>query len=254
MSALHVVQDVGDRFAITNPHEVRTLLRRLVDQRSLLTAHFGEGRLFLLTAILGFSQDGRYLYLDTSPEEHTNRRTLQAERLLCSSQLDHVEIRFSTGPAVAAEYEGLPAFRVETPERLRYLQRREYYRLLVPITHALTCQISHYSPQGTPLFSVKTRVVDISLGGLALVVPAAAQPFMQPDAVFPQCIVELPDTGRFEATIRVRHVFDTRDGRGLPRTQAGVEFQTLPASAQSLVQRYIMRVERERIARERGLL
>lgn len=254
MSALYVVPDDGDKFAITNPHEVRTLLRRLVDQRSLLTAHFGEGRLFLLTAILGFSPDGRHLYLDTSPDDNINRRTQQAERLLCTSQLDHVEIRFTTGPAIPTQFEGLPAFRVEMPALLRYLQRREYYRLLVPITHALTCQIARHDPAGKPLFSVKARVVDISLGGLALVVPAAAQAHLTPETTFPHCQVELPDTGRFEAVIHVRHVFETRDGRGLPRTQAGVEFQNLSPSAQSLVQRYIMRVERERIARERGLL
>lgn len=244
----------GDKYTIHSRQEIRTLLRRLSEQRCLLTAYFDDGRRFLLTAILGFSEDGRYLVLDASPDQDINERTLRAERLLCSSQLDRVELRFGTGPAEMIRHEGLPAFRVPVPTSMRYLQRREYYRLLVPVTHTLDCTISFPADERRHAQAVKARVIDISLGGVALLVPPEAKDEFAPGQMLPDCRLDLPDTGRIEATLRICHVFETTDGRGLPRTQAGCEFVALAPAAQSMVQRYILRVERERIARERGLI
>lgn len=244
----------GDKYAIHSRQEIRTLLRRLSEQRCLLTAYFDEGRRFLLTAILGFSDDGRYLLLDASPDQETNERTLGAERLLCSSQLDRVELRFGTGPAEMIQHEGLPAFRVPMPASMRYLQRREYYRLLVPVTHTLACAIPLPAAERRPARMLRSRVIDISLGGIALLVPPEARDEITPGMMFNDCRLDLPDVGSIEATLRVCHVCDNTDGRGLPRTQAGCEFVALASAAQSLVQRYILRVERERIARERGMI
>ncbi|MBB5015326.1 flagellar brake protein [Rehaibacterium terrae] len=244
----------GDKYTIHSRQEIRTLLRRLSEQHCLLTAYFDEGRHFLLTAILGFSEDGRYLVLDASPDQDINERTLRAKRLLCSSQLERVELRFGTGPAEMIQHEGLPAFRVPAPTSMRYLQRREYYRLLVPVTHTLECVIRFPADEHRHARTVQTRVIDISLGGVALLLPPEAKDEFEPGAMLPDCQLTLPDTGRIEATLRVCHVFETNDGRGLPRTQAGCEFVALATQSQSLVQRYILRVERKRIARERGLI
>ncbi|HEX5756997.1 MAG TPA: hypothetical protein VFY12_11690, partial [Arenimonas sp.] len=72
--------------------------------------------------------------------------------------------------------------------------------------------------------------------------------------VFPNCRLSLPKTGLVEAPLLVRHVGEYHGLHAMPMHHAGCEWQGMPMGMQNLIQRYIMRVERERVARERGML
>ena len=54
-------------------------------------------------------------------------------------------------------------------------------------------------------------------------------------------------------TIVVRSVFESVTRTGVKSKRAGCEFVKLPGSMLTLIQRYIIKVERERKARESGL-
>lgn len=243
----------GDKFSISNPNDIRTLLKRLMDQRSLMTAHFGEGQQFLLTALLGFSDDDG-LYLDVSGEDEINARVRRAPSLLMRGQLDHVEVRFRSGPAEDAEYEGMSAFRISLPEELRYVQRREYFRLPIPVSQPVYCEVPvEPGADGRAKPPVKIRVLDISAGGVALWLPTGQEKALSAGQVLEGCKLTLPEAGTTTLALKVKHVYEQTDAKGQPRIQAGCEYIAPSPVLQSMVQRYVMRVERERIARERGL-
>lgn len=245
--------DSGEKYAITSEQDIRSLLKRLMDQRSLFTAHFGEGRLFLLTALLGFAEDGG-LYVDVSAEDEINARVRAAASLLFRSQLDHVEVRFRCGPAVPTEYEGMPAFHVPLPTQVRYLQRREFFRLPIPVSQPVHCEVPVApAADGRPRAPMKLRVLDIGAGGLALWLPPGQETALEAGMRLEGCRLGLPEAGAIQLALQVRHVYEHTDARGQPRTQAGCAFLTPSPALQAMVQRYVMRVERERIARERGL-
>lgn len=155
-----------DMFPITNESEIRSMLRLLIDQHCLFTAHFGDDHRFLLTTILGVSENGREIYLDVSPHESINRRVLAASSLLMTTQIDRVELRFHTGRVTLGTFDGLPAFRLPLPEQMIYLQWREFYRLTPPISRPVICEVD-VVPGDEPLV-LQTRVLDISVGGIAI--------------------------------------------------------------------------------------
>jgi c-di-GMP-binding flagellar brake protein YcgR len=56
------------------------------------------------------------------------------------------------------------------------------------------------------------------------------------------------------ATLRVRSIFEFSTRSGAKHKRAGCQFIDLPGPMLTLIQRYIIRIERERKARESGML
>jgi flagellar brake protein len=148
-------------------------------------------------------------------------------------------------------YQGRPAFRAAFPDSLLRLQRREFYRLTVPIARPLRCILPYQKADGSRA-QLEVKVVDISGGGLAVVAPPEGIGF-EADAEFPNCRLELPEVGIIVATVKVCSMFEITLRNGSTIKRAGCQFKTLPGPMLTLVQRYIIKVERERKARESGL-
>ena len=66
--------------------------------------------------------------------------------------------------------------------------------------------------------------------------------------------LRLPDTAPIPARLVVRNLFRITRRGGAEVLRAGCEFADLPRGAEDVIQRYILRVERTRNARERGRL
>ncbi|MDP1957543.1 MAG: PilZ domain-containing protein, partial [Rhodocyclaceae bacterium] len=146
------------------------------------------------------------------------------------------------------EQDGRPAFRAALPAEVLRIQRREYYRLTTPIARPLTCMVPIPLPDGS-LHGHKANVFDISGGGLGISAPAESIPFGT-DSVFPDCHLVLPEVGSVTGTLKVKSLFDITLRSGARTRRAGCEFVKLPGPMTTLIQRYIIKVERERKARE----
>lgn len=54
------------------------MLRNLIRKGALITAHFDQGKSFLLTALLALSEDGEQIFLDIGSNAEMNRKALAA--------------------------------------------------------------------------------------------------------------------------------------------------------------------------------
>ncbi|MDQ8024137.1 MAG: flagellar brake protein [Moraxellaceae bacterium] len=235
------------QYLLSERREIAFVLRQLAHKRSLVTAYYGQQERFLTTSVIGVSEDERWLLLDVARDEALNAEALLAERVLCITQLDKVKVQFAVSKLQRTEADGLPALRAPLPENLLRLQRREYYRLHAPTSHALSCTIP--LPDGGRM---EARVVDISGGGLAVIVPPAGTD-LAPDMVFENCRIDLPDFGPVTTKLRVRNLFRLTSRSGVVTLRAGCQFEDLSTPMANAIQRYILRVERERKARDSGL-
>lgn len=232
-----------------DPRDVRFILRNLVDRRTMISVYFGATGNFLLTTVLGLSSDEKHLYLDWGADEAINARVASSTRLTCMTQLDRVKIQFDLAYAKPATMAGAKTFLAPVPDAVLRLQRREYYRLSTPMTHGVTCSVL-VQAEGSEAIRVEATVLDISGGGLAVMVPPEGTPF-EPDRELHNCKISLPEIGTIEAKMRVRSVFRISTANGKPMLRAGCQFVRLPDSQVSMIQRYILRVERERNTRTR---
>jgi c-di-GMP-binding flagellar brake protein YcgR len=237
------------QFMLRSPVEVLTVLRGLCDHVSQITVFFNSGQDMLLTTLAAVADD--HLVLDFGPNAEMNRKALEARKHFCVTTLDKVRVQFILRDFAKIEHEGRPAFRCALPEEVLRLQRREFYRLVTPILHPLHCVIPIPLPEGSQYLH-EANVFDISGGGMGIAAPPDRIPFAA-DMSFADCRVELPEIGTVAGTLRVRSLFEIVLRSGARVRRAGCEFVNLPGPMMTLIQRYIIKVERERKARESGL-
>jgi len=234
-------------FTLHSRLEIVHVLRDLVRTRALTTVHFGDSAETLLTALLAVDSSADQMTFDCSGSEALNRNLLKARTLLFQSFQEKIQIRFTTPPAHIVQTDGRNAFGVALPQSMLRLQRREFYRALAPVSRAVKC-IVPVANEGREGY-VETRLHDIGLGGIALI----AQPGefdMSNGQVYANCRIVLPDVGNVVATLEICNKHDMTLLNGKSMLRVGCRFVNPSMAALSLVQRYIMALERDRRAKE----
>ncbi|MBN8440734.1 MAG: flagellar brake protein [Thauera sp.] len=244
--------DDESRFILRDPREILQLLKSLVSARALTTAHLEPGNQSFLTVILDLVETGGALLIDGSKDEAINQQVEKAERIICITQLDRIRIQFALPGVTKRDQVDGPVFAAPLPTEVLRLQRRDFYRLSTPVTQTATCAVPLELPDGARK-TVSLRILDISGGGIAVVVPPSDLPFA-PGMTFNGCELKLPELEPIRTRLTVRNLFRLVTRNGVEMLRAGCEFSDLPPQAESIIQRYILKIERERNARERGAL
>jgi c-di-GMP-binding flagellar brake protein YcgR len=234
------VDEIGDddRFRIHSRMEIVGLLRAVGAHRELVTVQFGNAADFVVSAVLAVNSDFGEVVLDYGADEAAMQRLLKSDRLRISTQLDHVRILFQADVAEAVRFEDGLAFRVRLPDSILRFQRRDSYRLKVPLGRALMCEVPA-NDAGTDRLSLRVR--DISVAGIGLV-DFPKQFRVAVGMVWPGCRIDLPGLGTLTGEVEVMHTTESDVRR------AGCRFRNLPFPMQNLIQRYITKVEREQHA------
>lgn len=244
--------DDDERFLLRDALDIRHTLASLVAGRAMITAHLSPGNQSFLTALLELAEDGSILVLDGSTDEAINARFAQAAEVTCITQLNNVRIQFTVHNPAQIQLDGRPAFRAPLPAQVLRLQRREFYRLHTPVTQTVTCSIPVRN-EGDDITTILVRIIDISGGGIAVAVPPSGIAF-EPGMEFVDCTLRLPEGDPISTRLVVRNLFRLINRNGVEMLRAGCQFLDLPSNADTLIQRYILKIERERNARERGNL
>ncbi len=244
--------DEEEKYLLRHPRDVRQVLQALFDRRALISAHLVPRGHVFPTALIALAGDDGGLLFDGSISAAINRAVEEADQVICVSQLDRVHVQF---PLIGCErllLDGQVAFRAALPDRVLRLQRREFYRLRVPVAHPVRCRV----PFGTgaeeePQWE-EMRVLDISGGGVAVEVPPE-RPEFRPYREYADCRLLLPDGEPLQVRLMVRNLFRQSRPNGRDLWRAGCQFTELPRGGDTRIQRYIFRMERQRSARERGI-
>jgi len=229
------------RFLVTNRLEIIRVLRGLASRNEMVSAFFNDGNDLLLTSVLEVAPERDAVILDCGANELLNQRILNAEKIIFVTSLDKVKVQFIAHRLESASFEGKPAFEITLPEQLLRLQRREYYRLTTPIVNPLKCMV--------PMKGGRIKefpVVDISAGGIGMILNTLDMQ-LAVGAVYPGCRIDLPGIGTLELTLGIQSLFEVTLKNGSKSFRSGCQFVNLHHSMQSLIQRYIIKLERERI-------
>lgn len=239
-----------EQYILYGRRQIRQLLQELIDGHALISAHLSPGNQSFLTALITLSGDENWIFLDISPDRVINQRALQAEHLACVTQLEKIRIQFSVSELTEVQVEGRPAFAAPVPDQILRLQRREFFRLHVPLSHGLVCRFQP-DPEQPLVEPLEARVIDISAGGLALQFPAGSAGFTIGE-VLEDCRLKLPEGDPLSVRLEVRNISRQTGRTGIETLRVGFRFVALPRGADTQIQRYIFRTERERSALERG--
>jgi c-di-GMP-binding flagellar brake protein YcgR len=238
-----------ERYELREPAAVQGLLRRLIEHKCTVSVTpVVEPRrpepAGVVSALLAV--DEVHLWVDVPRQEALLRSLLRHPSLAFDGYLDRVHVRFRCGPAVLDSQEGQPALRVPTPDRVLHLQRRELMRREPP-PGELRCMLPARPTAVPPTPAIEAAIRDIGGGGLALLVPVSAGR-LKIGEVLRGCRIAVPETGVLEVDLETCHVREFQQGVATIQ-QAGCRFVDMAEAAETKLFRYLMHLDRERMAR-----
>jgi len=232
----------SERYRVSHSHTIERILKEIMDARSIVSLYVDHGQDFMLSSIVALDVERGALMLEQGVDREFNTRLLQAGRLICATTHDQVPIQFTGEELKAAKLGDAAVFQVRFPRELLRLQRRDSYRLATSVLNPVKCLIN---TGGTFLEAV---VIDISIGGVGILAYEGAG-LLRAGQTYHGCRIDLPGAGTFAVSLNVCTTFDVALKNGRLTHRAGCQFIDLPPSVETEIQRYIIRVERERRAR-----
>lgn len=235
-----------EEFSTTYRREIVFNLRQLIDHGERISVVYDEGRETFLTVLLAVDEDEGHLIFDWGGSEESNRRFLKSERnfFVCSPQGVHNQ--FLTGRAWEMGFRGRRAFAVALPRKYTRLQRRQTFRLVLPITQRPLCRLAAADGGQQPALAV----VDIGLGGIGLEMPPPL-PSYAPGQRLPRASIDLKKFGVLHTELEVRFIGAIQRGEK-QMAHVGCRFVDLTPAQEHQLQKFITQVQREERAHLAG--
>lgn len=234
------------KYEVNSPEEILLILRGLLKNGARITAYLNDSLDFLLSSLLGVDAESNKLTLSLDSSKALNRRAQLCSKLVCISSQGKIKIQFVLEGVNLVRFGEGTAFQGNLPDNLIRLQRRDYYRLSIPKGNPLLCVIPVPQADGSTL-NIEAGIVNISGRGLTLAVPPEGVEFTL-NKEFPNCLIELPSGDRIVTTMQVRSIYFANLSGGRAVKRSGCQFMKLPGPMQTVLLRYINKVESERLA------
>jgi len=234
--------DLLARFTLHSRADILFQLRAIQKRKLLVNLDLLGSRQIIVTSVLMVNESKNTLILDSARGDALNQELMAGKGAEFVAQLDGVSISFATGPVAWCKYEGVPALRITLPQSLVRLQRREHFRVPMPIANPVKCIVPSIDGDADP---ITTHLVDIGCGGVAI---AETGGRLGPETGrnLPDCRLLLPESDTIVTSLEVRNSAQIRLHNGVFQTRLGCQFIDLPNDMAAKLQRFVMDIERAR--------
>lgn len=145
--------------------------------------------------------------------------------------------------------DGRPALRALFPDSINRIQRREYYRVEIPVSNRAICTIP--TPENKETKQVSLEIKDISVGGISVLDNNRALDNTL-HTLFRACKLDLPEAGTVVTDLQIVRSQDETLANGKPSRSLGLAFINLSNPMNFIIQQYIGKLERKLNAKRRG--
>ena len=234
-----------ERCTLSSRREIIFQTRNLIRQKARVAVTFDEGRRSFLTLLIDLSEDKDMLYFDIGGSDETNQAFLKSQRCQFSAVVEGIRIQFAGRDLRQTKLDGEPVLATALPKTMLRLQRRDAFRLQLPTTKPYICRIRRGSPaeQALPIY-------DISVGGIGIQI--TEEPQVEAAQHLENCWLDLRESGLFSATLEVRYITHTESRLNKPIWHIGCQFINLSPANETLIQRFMAKIEVERRALSAG--
>lgn len=240
-----------EQFRIRSRREIVFLLDGVRSQRQLVKMSADGSSEAVLTSILAVDGEEGLIWFDAAPSRTQNHRLTTCDQISFDTKLDQIRVLFSTEKAEPDDHQGYPALRVPLPESMVRIQRRQFYRVNVPRANPV---LVTFTPPGTkekPLEKpVLVSMLNISMGGIA-VLDESNSLDGTPGAVYENCVLAVPG-GSITISLEITNVAHIKLASGKGVRHLGCCFVNISNAVLAVVQRYILKLERDQNAKMTG--
>jgi c-di-GMP-binding flagellar brake protein YcgR len=245
MTTQAITAEELDKFTTNNRREILFYLHQLINDGERISIIFDGGKETVLTLLLDVDEAENMLIFDWGGSETSNDKLLRSEHSYFVCAPHGVKNQFMAGPIYEVAYQKRRAFSTRLPDHYTRLQRREFFRLVLPMTRRPPCVIRQ---EGKPVLNLS--VVDISIGGVAAELPGGGLD-IELGQILPKTRIDLKTIGTMEVDLQVANRAEIQRG-GKPVSRIGCNFVKLSHAMENQLQRFITEVQREERARLGG--
>ena len=173
------------------------VIKDLLRLQTPLMVTFSRGQ--FISRMLGADEDR--IIFDLGSNNLDNEYVLSCNDVSIFAETYGAKVEFSLASLERTTFEGLPAFSAPLPDLLWQIQRREFFRISVPLDPIFYCHSEW--PNGK---KVRFRLQDLSLGGIGVLVDEALPEGLSSGDKFKKLHVELGEYGQFEVGAQLLHI------------------------------------------------
>ncbi len=228
-----------ETFRISTPVEIAAYLRELMSEQCRVYLRNPEG-LDLHTTLCVLDASKGVIGFDLPSSSNRAQSLLESDEITATAYLASIRLEFELEQPVIVRDGGSNVLRAALPRRLYRFQRRQAFRVQPMGVNYPLLQLSH--PQ-QPDQRLRLRVLDISMGGVGLLLPGD-QPELPPGVDLNACELELDRDTRLDVNLHLLHVTqhaEVQSGRHL-----GCAFHALPPETARVLQLYIDQTQKRR--------
>jgi c-di-GMP-binding flagellar brake protein YcgR len=230
--------DPWAEFRVSGSREIVALLRQLRDGSVPINLNASDGTSIAL-ALWSFDTDFGRLAFSVDERLPHLARLIEADEAVAVAYLENVKLQFDLHGMVLVRGLNTCALQTSMPREIYRFQRRAAFRVRTAGRHAPTARLRH---PAIPDMQLALRVLDVSIGGCALLLPADVPP-LEPGAQLSGLRIELDPDTHFTASLRLQHVSSLA---GTGNARLGCEWAEIGGLAQRALQRYIDLMQRRR--------
>jgi flagellar brake protein len=226
-------------FRVESPRDIAALLRELTDTSTpvRLAAPNGIG---MSTVIWTVDAAGGRLSMRAELDDPQLQALIEADEATAVAYLESVKLQFELEQLVLVRSPRSCALQARMPSIVYRFQRRESYRVRTLERTAPSALLRH--PARLDL-QFTLRVLDVSIGGCALLMPENVPP-PEVGSLLPGTRIELDADTRFVATLRLQHI--TSIQHNAHGVRLGCAMIDLDGEAERALQRYIDQTQKRR--------
>jgi c-di-GMP-binding flagellar brake protein YcgR len=237
-------------YLVTLPKQVVKHLTDLMAKKCIITAQFGENNVSFLTVLVEIDEKNKEILLDSAPSEQLNQQLLNAVKVLFRTECEGIKVSFRGHKIRKVLKDGSPMLAMPLPDAVFWLQRRDYYRVKIPLFHnGSFCRITlgFENSEGKPYTETYDfKLLDLSIRGFSILVPdnnldkkfAVNNEAMQGE-------IFLHDRGNGTVSFNVVYHTDVRISATLIQQRLGCAITDISPSFESKVQLYMQDLERQ---------
>ncbi len=230
------VDDYG-QYHVDKHFEMCSILKSLIVKPDVITAYYDATmNNFILTSVISVDVIKRNFILDCGSDEKRNSLVVNNDRLTCKTKCNNVRVEFSIREIKLIKVNGEEAFLCDLPKNILYLQRRDFYRMAIPLGDKLVCKINSGNNTRRSL-----TLADISSGGIGLNdtnLSTSHELFERAN----HCEIDLGEIGNiaFDIELRSKKVIKINNKEVL---RLGYKFIDLQTPDNAKIQRYIHSID-----------
>lgn len=226
-------------FRVDSRIEIRNLLRALQDSASRVHLNAANGVVYS-TTVWTLDTERETVSFAVDGEERRLTGLIEAMECVAVAYLDNVKLQFDVSELTIVRGSSSATLRAPFPSLVYRFQRRSAFRVKTGLRTGTRVRLRMAQAPDSP---VELRLLDVSLGGCSLLLPADL-PSVKVGELFNRVVIDLDPMTRLETGLRVQHVSPL--GPEAPGVRLGCAFHSLGGESLRTLQRYLDQSQRQR--------